>query len=57
MQEMEFIETLLTLNKSNTILTESKPEVQKILICSKSKEGTTECGGAARFSNTSVQVQ
>ena len=57
MQEMEFIETLLTLNKSNTILTESKPEVQKILICSKSKEGTIECGGAARFSNTSVQVQ
>ena len=29
---------LVTLSESNTILTESKPEVQKTLICSKSRE-------------------
>ena len=46
---------LLTLSKSSTILTESKPEVQKILICSKSIEGTAESSGATRFSNTSVK--
>ena len=57
MQEMKFIETLLTLNESNAILTESKPDIQKIFICSKSKEGTIECRGATRFSNTSVEVQ
>ena len=56
MQEMEFIETLLTLNKSNTILTESKPEVQKILICLKPIEGTAESSGATRFSKTFFEV-
>ena len=48
---------LQTLNESNAILTESKPKVQKILICSKSREGTAESSGAARISNTSVEVQ
>ena len=36
---------------------ESKPEVKKILICSKSREGTAESSGATKFSNTSVDVQ
>ena len=48
---------LLTMSESNTILTESKPEVQKTLICSKSREGTAESSGATRFSNTSVDIQ
>ena len=48
---------LLTLSESNTILTESKPEVQKTLISSKSIEGTLESSGATRFSKTSVEVQ
>ena len=48
---------LLTLSESNTILTESKPAVQKTLICSKSTEGTAESSGARRFSNTSVAVK
>ena len=42
----------MTLSESNTILTESKPDVKKTLICSKSKEGTAESSGATRFSNT-----
>ena len=33
---------LLTLSKANRILTESKPEVQKALICSKSKSDAGE---------------
>ena len=41
----------------NTILTESKQEVQKTLICSKSREGTAECSGVTRFSNTPVDAQ
>ena len=45
------------LKESNTMLTESKPEVKKALICSKSKEGTAEYNGATRFSNISVDVQ
>ena len=48
---------LLTLTESNTILTKSKPHVQKTLICSKSGQGTAESSGATRFSNTSVEVQ
>ena len=36
---------------------ESKSVVQKTLICSKSREGTSEYSGATRFSNTSVEVQ
>ena len=47
---------LLTLSESNTVLTKIKPEVQKILICSKSREGTAQSSGATRFSNTSVEV-
>ena len=47
---------LLTLSESNTILTESKPEAQKKLICSKSREGKAESSGATRFSNSSVDV-
>ena len=35
--------------ESNRILTESKPEVQKMSVCSKSRE--------TRFSNTSVDFQ
>ena len=38
-------------------LTESKAEVQKTLIYSKSREGTDEFSGAIRFSNTFVEVQ
>ena len=58
MREIQFRETsLLTLSESNAILTESKPEVQKTMICSKSREGTAESSGATRFSNTSVEVQ
>ena len=57
MREIQFRETsLLTLSESNAILTESKPEVQKTMICSKSREGTAESSGAIRFSNTSVEV-
>ena len=48
---------LLTLSESNTILTESKMEVQKTLVCSKSREGTAESSGARRFSNTFIEVQ
>ena len=48
---------LLTLSESNTILTESKMEVQKTLVCSKSREGTAEYSGARRFSNTFIEVQ
>ena len=47
---------LLTLSESNTVLTESKPEVKKTLIRAKSKEGTAESSGATRFSNTSAEV-
>ena len=36
---------LLTMSESNTILTESKPEVQKTLIYSKLREGTAESSG------------
>ena len=57
MREIQFREILLTLSQSNTILTESKQEVQKTLICSKSREGTAESNGAKRFRNTSVAVQ
>ena len=45
------------IQESNRVLTESKPEVQKMLICSKSRESTAESKGATRFSNTSVDVQ
>ena len=48
---------LLTLTESNTILTKSKPNEKKTLICSKSGQGTAESSGATRFSNTSVEVQ
>ena len=48
---------LLTLSESNTVLTESKLEVQKTLICSNSREGSAESSGATRFSNTFVDVQ
>ena len=47
----------MTLSKSNKILPESKPEIQKSLICSKSRESTAESSGVTRFSNTSVEVQ
>ena len=47
---------LLILSQSNTILTKSKPEVQKTLIFSKSREDTPKFCGAARFSYTSVEV-
>ena len=57
MREIQFRETSAAMSESNTILTESKPKVQKILICSKSREGTAESSGATRFSNTSVDVQ
>ena len=43
--------------ESNIILTESKPEVPKMLICSKSREITAEYKQAIRFSNTSVKAQ
>ena len=36
---------------------ESKPKIQKTLICSKSREGTAEYSGATRCSNTSVGFQ
>ena len=45
------------MSELNIILTESKPEVQKTLICSKSREGTAESSRATKFSNTSVEVQ
>ena len=48
---------LLTLSESNTILTESKPEVQKTLICSKSRVGTAESSEATRLGKISVEVQ
>ena len=48
---------ILTLRESKKILTESKPVVQKTLICSKSREPTAESSGVTRFSNTSVDVQ
>ena len=57
MRGIQFRRHLLTLSELNTILTESKPEVQKTLICSKSREGTAESSGATRFSNASVEVQ
>ena len=47
----------MTLSKSNKILPESKPEIQKSLICSKSRESTAESSRATRFSSTSVDVQ
>ena len=47
----------LSQTESNIILTESKPEVQKMLICSKSRESTAEYKQAIRFSNASVNVQ
>ena len=43
--------------ESNRILTESKPEVQKMLIRSKSIESTAESNRAIRFNNTSVDAQ
>ena len=55
-REMQF-NAPSALSESNRILTESKPEVQKVLICSKSRESTTEFMQATRFSNTSVDVQ
>ena len=48
---------LLTMSELNTILTESKPEVKKTLIYSKSTEGTAEASGETRFSYTSAEVQ
>ena len=48
---------LLKLSKSNTILTESKPEVQNKLICSKSREDTGKSSGPTTFSKTSVDSQ
>ena len=58
MREIQFRDTSAdTESESNTILTESKPEVQETLICSKSREGAAESSGAPRFSNTSVDVQ
>ena len=47
----------MTLRESNRILTESKPEVQKTLICSKSRESTAESSGGIGFSTISVYVQ
>ena len=47
---------LLTLSELNKILTESKLEVQKMLIWSKSRESTSE-SNRQHFSNTSVDVQ
>ena len=44
------------IQESNRILTESKPEVQKMLICSKSRKSTVESKEATRFSNTSVDL-
>ena len=55
-REMQF-NAPSALSESNRILTESKPEVQKVLICSKSRESTTEFLRATKFSNTSVDVQ
>ena len=57
MREIQFRKPSANTEESNTILMESKPEVQKTLICSKSREGTAESGRATRFSNTSVDVQ
>ena len=48
MWEIQIRGLLLTLSESNTILTESKPEVKKTLICSKSKEGTAESSWSTR---------
>ena len=46
MREIQFRETSAdTSAKSNTILTEPKPEVQKTSICTKSREGTAESSG------------
>ena len=41
----------------STILTGSKPEVQQRLDCSKSRENRAQSKGAARFNNSSVDVQ
>ena len=57
MREIQFRETSADTSESNTTLTKSKPEVQKTLICSKSREGTAESSAATRFSNTSVDPQ
>ena len=46
---MQFREIFATPSESNTILTESKPEVQKTFICSKSREGTAESSEATRL--------
>ena len=45
---------LLTISESNTIQTEPTPEVQKTLICSKSREDTAESSGATRLSSKSL---
>ena len=45
-------ERILSWHFANRILTESKPEVQKTLICSGSREDTAESSGATRFSET-----
>ena len=56
MQEIQLREPSADTELS-TIQRESKPKVQKTLICSKSREGTAESSGATRFSNTSVNFQ
>ena len=45
------------MSESNTILTESNPEIQKPLIYSKSIEGTAEASEETMFSYTSAEVQ
>ena len=46
----------MTLSESNTILTESKLEIKKTLIYSKSDKGTAGSSGAIRFSNTFIDA-
>ena len=57
MRGIQFREPSATLSESNTTSAEAKPEVQKTLICSKSREGAAESSGATRLRNTSVDVQ
>ena len=57
MREIQFRETSADTERIKYNTSGLKPEVQKILICSKPRESTAESSGTTRFSNTSVDVQ
>ena len=56
MTEIQFRETSAETERIKYNTSRIKLEVQKTLICSKSREDTAESSGATRFSNTFVEV-